>query len=234
MSTVLEVERFISGKKNELNLGAGAAHHTLGRFPFITVSRQTGAGGRILAEELLNQLSADTSGDPRLQNWRVFDRSMCEIILKDENLVDSMNELLDEDYHSQIQEFLLGLAGRGGMQNAAYPRLAHLLQIVASVGRVVIIGYGGFQATRQLPGGIDVRLVAPLSLRVSRMAQELGKTESEAETIIQKRDEERRRILKTHYLVDSNNPELYDVVFNTEHLSPTSIARMLVSMIKQP
>ena len=234
MSTVVEVERFISGKKGELKHGDAHAHHALGVLPFVTVSRQTGAGGRILAEELLRQLSADTSDDPRLQNWRIFDRSMCEIILKDENLVNSMNELLDEEYHSQMQEFLLGLAGRKGMQNAAYPKLAHLLRTVASVGRVVIIGYGGFQATRDLPGGIDVRLVAPLSLRASRMAQELGESDSDAARIIEKRDAERRSVLKTHYLVDSSNPEMYDVVFNTEHLSPKSIAKILVSMIKQP
>ena len=188
----------------------------------------------MLAEELLKQLSADASDDPRLQNWRIFDRSMCETIIKDDNLINSMNELLDENYHSQIEEFLLGLAGRRGMQNAAYPKLAHLLRTVASVGRVVIIGYGGFQATRELPGGIDVRLIAPLSLRASRMAQVLGETESDAEHIIEKRDAERRRVLKTHYLVDSSDPELYDIVFNTEHLSPKAIAKILVSMIKQP
>lgn len=234
MSTVLEVERFISGKKGEVTPGAADTRHAPGVLPFVTVSRQTGAGGRLLAEELLRQLSEDTSGDPRLQNWRIFDRSMCEIILKDDNLVNSMNELLDEDYHSQIQEFLLGLAGRRGMQNAAYPRLAHLLRTVASVGRVVIIGYGGFQATRELAGGIDVRLIAPLPLRVSRMAKVLGKTETDTEHLIQKRDEERRRVLRTHYMVDSNEPELYDMVFNTQHLSPKAIAKILVSMIKHP
>ena len=234
MSTVLEVERFISGKKGELKLEEALTHHAPGFLPFVTVSRQTGAGGRMLAEELLKQLSADASDDPRLQNWRIFDRSMCETIIKDDNLINSMNELLDEEYHSQIEEFLLGLAGRRGMLNAAYPKLAHLLRTVASVGRVVIIGYGGFQATRELPGGIDVRLIAPLSLRASRMAQVLGETESDAEHIIEKRDAERRRVLKTHYLVDSSDPELYDMVFNTEHLSPKVIAKILVSMIKQP
>ncbi len=234
MSTVLEVERFISGKKGEVTLEGAHAHHAPGVLPFVTVSRQTGAGGRQLAEELLRQLSEDTSGDPRLQNWRIFDRSMCEIILKNENLANSMNELLDEKYHSQIQEFLLGLAGRRGMQNAAYPKLAHLLRTVASVGRVVIIGYGGFQATRELPGGIDVRLIAPLSLRVSRMAQALGESEADTEHLIQKRDEERRRVLRTHYNVDSSDPELYDMVFNTQHVSPKTIARVLVSLIKQP
>lgn len=234
MSTVLEVERFISGKKGEVTLGSADKAHAPGVLPFVTVSRQTGAGGRLLAEELLKLLSEDTSGDPRLQNWRIFDRSMCELILKDENLANSMNELLAEEYHSQIQEFLLGLAGRRGMQNAAYPKLAHLLRTVASVGRVIIIGYGGFQATRELPGGIDVRLIAPLPLRVSRMAQVLGKSEADTEHLIQKRDEERRRVLRTHYMVDSNDPELYDMVFNTEHVSPQAVARILLSMIKQP
>lgn len=85
---------------------------------------------------------------------------MCESILKDDNLLNSMNKLLDEEYHSQTEEFLLGLVGHRGMQNAAYPKLARLLHSVASMGRVVIIGYGGFQGTRDLPGGIDVRLVA--------------------------------------------------------------------------
>jgi cytidylate kinase len=99
---------------------------------------------------------------------------------------------------------------------------------------VIIIGYGGFQATRELPGGIDVRLVAPLSLRAARMASELGENEAQAARTIQKRDDHRRRMLKTHYQVDSSNPELYDMVFNTEHLSTKSIASVIVQLIKSP
>ncbi len=151
METIQKVDQFIDAKFGSKDDIAGACLEP-GSVPFITISRQSGAGGRALADALLEALAANSAGNPLLQNWKIFDRGMCETVLQDRRLADAMNELLDEDYHSQIDEFVLGFFGREASQGVAFPRLSHLLRTVAAIGKVIIVGYSGFQSTRGLAG----------------------------------------------------------------------------------
>lgn len=224
-----EVEAFISDIKSD------ATDHKKqlppGTSPFITISSQSGAGGNLLARQLLDNFDRAGTDHPTLKGWRIFDRGMCQRLLEDEHLANSMNELLAEEYHSQITEFVLGIFGNHGMQNVAYARLSRFMRTIATVGKVIITGYGGCMATHQLAGGNHLRLVAPLPLRAARMAPVLQLNETQALRELQKRDSDTRQLLKTHYRVDSTDPEHYDLVCNTERLTIESIAAIQQSII---
>jgi cytidylate kinase len=55
----------------------------------------------------------------------------------------------------------------------------------------------------------------------------------EADTVkeIQHRDDERKRLLKTHYRIDSADPEHYDLVCNTDRISIQTISDILLSIM---
>lgn len=226
-----KVEHFIAEKRSDVVKRGVDTSLLPGTLPFVTITSQSGAGGSRLAHSLFELIENDGSGHEALKGWRIFDKSMCQQVLNEEHLADSVSELLHEDYHSQIREFVLGFFGDRGMQNVAYARLAQLLRTVAAVGKVIVLGHGGRMATRNLAGGTHVRMVAPLPIRAARMASVLGVDEAEAMHQIQRRDDEQRKLLKTHYRIDSANPELYDLVFNTEHMSPDTAAELLMSLI---
>ena len=146
MDSNRKVEEFISGTR------ARAIDHNKrlppGTLPFVTITSQSGAGGNSLAWQLLERIENCQSDNPALKGWRIFDKSMCQQVLKDEHLADSMNALLDEDYHSQIAEFVMGIFGHQGMQNVAYARLSRFLRTIAAGGKVIIIGHGACMADR--------------------------------------------------------------------------------------
>ncbi len=144
-----------------------------------------------------------------------------------------MRELLQEDYHSQITEFVMGIFGDYGMQNVAYARLSQLLRTVASVGKVIILGHGGCMATSKLAGGLHIRLVAPLATRAARMATVLGVEQKLAMKQIRQRDKGQRQLMKTHYGINSANPEHYDLVCNTERMSPETAAELLLALLRK-
>lgn len=229
MDSNRKVEEFISGTRAEV-----IDHHKRlppGTLPFVTITSQSGAGGNSLARHLLERIEDCQSDNPALKGWRIFDKSMCQLVLKEEHLADSMNELLDEKYHSQIAEFVMGIFGDRGMQNAAYARLSRFLRTIAAVGKVIIIGHGACMATRELAGGNHLRLVAPLSVRAARMAPGLHMDEAQTLREIQQRDEGRRKLLKTHYRIDSADPEHYDLVCNTGRVSVEMVADFQLSLI---
>ena len=232
MQTIQEVDQFIDAKATAKH-DIAAAFPQPGSVPFVTISRQSGAGGRVLAEALRNALTANSAGNPLLQDWKIFDREMCETVLQDRRLTDAMNNLLDENYHSQIDEFVLGFFGRQVSQNVVFPRLAQLLRTVASIGKVIIVGHSGFQATKGLAGAIDVRVIASLPVRIKRVASMLEVSEMKAARIISEHDEKRQLVLKTHFHADGDDPGLYHVVWNTDQIAPQVIAESMVTLIEQ-
>lgn len=231
MDTLQKVDQFIAEKRSELGKGRDVTRLMPGALPFVTISSQSGAGGRKLADILMGMLANDGSGHDALRDWRTFDKGMCQHVLEEQHLADAMSELLHEDYHSQIDEFVMGFLGDRGMQNVAYVRLARVLRTIASVGKVIVLGHGGSLATRKLAGGIHVRLIAPLPIRAARMASLLEVDEDRAIHLIHKRDKKRRKVIKTHYNVDSTDPEFYDLVCNTERMSPQTVAELVMTLL---
>lgn len=233
MDTGKKVEHFIAEKESARQVSMGDKVFFPGTLPFVTITSQSGAGGHRFAEALLELIQSNSSGHDTLKGWRIFDKSMCQEVLNEEHLAESMTELLQEHYHSQITEFVMGIFGDSGMQNVAYARLSRLLRSVASVGKVIVLGHGGSMATGALAGGLHIRLVAPLATRAARMATVLDVDQAQAMQLIQQRDKGQRELVKTHYRIDSANPEHYDLVFNTERMSLDTAAELLLALLRK-
>lgn len=203
----------------------------LGSLPFVTISRQAGAGAGLLAEALLKILAEDP--DRRLcDGWRVLDAgSVGE--LRNRGGGQRLRALLGEDYHSQIGEFVLGLLGGSDPQDTALLRQSELLRSAAALGRVIIIGHGASQATKGLHAGVHLRLVAPLERRVGHLAAHTGLSEAEARRELEQRDRNRARLLKNHYRAEIDDPLLYDAVFNTAALDATALAAATLALVKR-
>ena len=236
MSTISNVEHYLAAmakmeRNSQVNRGDTAG------LPFITLSRQAGAGGRSLAEVLLKAMAREADAE-LFHGWQIFDRQLCESVVQDPELQDSLRSLLDEYYHSQIGEFVLGLFGRQTPQDAAILRLSQVMRSLASVGKVIIVGRGGSQVAKGLPQGLHLRLIAPERVRVQRMMTLLGMTisgqdEAAARRRTRELDKERDRLLKTHFQVDVTDPLNYHAVWNTDEVALETIAAAVIAMIKQ-
>lgn len=233
MDSSHRVDQFIAAKLSNIRATDKKGAHLPGNLPFVTISSQAGAGGNRLANALFDELSKRQGESEWLSDWRIFDRSMCQSVLHEEHIAESMNELLEDEVHSQIEEFVLGLYGDRGMQNVAYVRLARLMRTIASIGKVIILGHGAQMATGKLAGGTHVRLIAPLAVRSVRMASELGISELEASRQIQQKDSDHLKLLKTHYHTDIADPELYDITCNTERLSIDTVSKLILDILYQ-
>lgn len=199
--------------------------------PFVTISREAGAGGRTLAQTLVKMMESE--GETGLfRGWQVLDRNLCEVLLQDADLDVSMRSLLAEEYRSQIQEFVLGLFGQGSDQYLVMKKMFEAIRSFATVGKVIIVGRGGSQVARKLEMGIHVRLVAPEASRIQRMRQLFNQNEEEIKRIIHKQDQDRARLLKAHFRANIADPLLYDMVCNTGTVSFEAIAESIICLIK--
>lgn len=201
-----------------------------GRHPFVTISRQAGAGGHTLAHVLVRQMQHEQ--DPIFQGWQVFDRELCERLMADPRLHVSMQSLLTEEYRSEIEDAIFSLVGGQTPRDVVVRRLFETIRTLATVGRVVIVGRAGMCVTRDLPDGVHVRLVASGPARVQRMMQLLHLDEAGAREAVDRQDRDRARLVREHFSREIHDPLLYDVTWNTDSVSFEAMAASIIALIK--
>lgn len=200
--------------------------------PFVTISRQAGAGGHRLAERLL-EVFADHGDTDLFRGWQIFDRRLCEMVADDPVYSDELDSLLAEEYRTRSDEFFHQILRSSVDQRAVMERVFRVVRAVASVGKAIIIGRAGNEVTRDMPDGIAVRLIAPELVRVKGVMDHYGLDETRAREESRRLDTARARLLKTHFKTDIADPYRYDLLVNTGRTSVDSAAHALTVMIHQ-
>lgn len=203
-----------------------------GRFPFITISRQAGAGGQALGT-LLGEKIQLLYQEPLFRDWHLCNQELCRMIIEDDPaLKASVESLRRTEYHSQAEDMLSQLIYGGSSQDLVVKKMFHLMRTFALHGKVIFVGRGSSFLTRDLPLGIHVRLEAPIESRVRRMMQALGLSEKKAREEIAEKDKAKAELVKAFFHKDMRDPLLYDVLWNTDRVPLEEIAKILIQMIR--
>jgi len=201
-------------------------------FPFVTISREAGAGGHTLAETICKQTSLYDYKD-LFRGWLVFDEAICTTIIKDPDLHVTMEELLAEAYNGPLVDFFNELVGKQSSHYTVATRIFEFIKSVCSFGKVIVVGRASSCVTRDLPGGIHVRLTASLDSRIQHMTQLLKIEPDAARHMIHKQDKDRARLVRDFFNRDIHDAGLYSIVWNTDSTPIDQIALEMIRMIEQ-
>lgn len=213
---------FVS-QKDRGTVGPGA------QLPFVTLSRQAGAGAETVARLLAEKLNAQ--GEKDAQPWTVFEKNLIEKVLADQNLPQEIAELVKEDKDTTVQSIVGELLGLHPSMWTIFHHTSDTILKVARGGHSIIVGRGGNIISAKLKKGVHVRLVAPESVRLAHLKSHFGMSESEAGKYLQDQDAGRRRYVKTNFDQDIEDPLLYDAVLNTSSLGFERTADILASLV---
>ncbi len=205
-----------------------------GQNPFITISRETGAGGHSVSAAILKEMEEEKS--PFFQGWQVCDQELCKRITEEPDLRVSMQKLLASEYHSQIEDMIEEMIAGDSPQDTVVKRMFKIIRTLATFGKVIVIGRAGGCVTRDLPLGIHIRLIASLPSRIKRIMLRHNMDEKHAKQFILEQDKSRKNLVKKFFNRDIADPLLYDMVFNTDKMLVEDIGHSIVSMMtkKQP
>lgn len=95
-------------------------------------------------------------------------------------------------------------------------------------GDVVIVGRGSQVILRDKPDVLHVRIVAPLKRRIERWMEREHLSYDDAEKIAKERDHKHIHFVKTYFYEDIDNPDLYDLIINTEKLPLDKAADLII------
>lgn len=199
------------------------------QLPFVTLSRQAGAGAETVAHLLADRLN--TRGHEDEHPWMVFDKNLIEKVLADQDLPQEIAQLVHEDKDTTVEAILGELLGLHPSMWTIFHHTSDTILKLARIGRCIIVGRGGNIITARMKRGVHVRLVAPEEVRLSHLRSHFKLEEKEALKYLREHDAGRRRYLKTNFDRDIEDPLLYDAVINTGMLGFEKTADVLAAMV---
>jgi len=196
--------------------------------PFLTISRETGAGGHTVGQrvaEILNE-------EPRKAPWTVFDKELVDVVIETHNLPQKLSKYMTEEGVSAFEDFVAELVGLHPASDVFIRRMNETLLALARMGNAVLIGRGANYVTRPLPGGFHVRLVASRESRLRRMKDICKLNEKEVAEKLKRMDENRKDYVRDALGMDVENVLAYDCVINTTYVTCEEAARMIVGHLR--
>jgi cytidylate kinase len=188
-----------------------------GQQPMICISREYGARGAAMGRMVAERLG-----------FRYYAQELIHEVAEVAHVRRQLVESLDERVQDGISEWVAGLIKRGGFAPSDY--LQNLSKVVLTLGRHgkgVIVGRGA-HFILEPKTTLRVRVVAPLEVRVARIAGRDGLSEADARATILRIDGERVAFNKQHYGADIADPIHYDLVVNAGALGLESAAELTV------
>jgi hypothetical protein len=209
----------------------GPLHHPdRGPAPFVTISRQAGAGGRSLANRLAERLNARDPGDVP---WAVWDNELVERVAAEYHLPRSKVAALEETRPSWLEELLGGLtvSGNPADELTVYHRVATTIRALAEIGRVIIVGRGAGFVTADMPGGVHLRLVAPLDRRIEWAARSMGISKAVATDWVKEKDAARDAFYRRHFPKWPLTPENFTATFNVAGTTDERLEESVLALV---
>ena len=190
------------------------------RIPVITISKEPGAGGNILAEKIAERLDLD-----------IFNRDIIKGIAESAKISASVIETLEKKRLSGVEDFISSLVNKHYLYPGVY--LEHLMKVVCTIaehGRAVIVGRG---ANFILPPAkrFSVRMVAPLDVRIQNIAHRFSVSAEEAKRRVITRESRRSAFIRQSFNADISDPIHYDLTISTANLSIESAMEAVIGAV---
>jgi cytidylate kinase len=181
----------------------------------VTIEREYGSGGGEISQRLATQLG-----------WKLWDQLLTEEIARlaecPKAVVEVREERTDPLYYRLFKSFLRG--SYEGSLNAHKLKVVdsesilkitqRVVENAAKSGNSVIVGRGAQHFLRNRQDTLRVFLYAPREDKIRRLLAR-GKSESEAEQLVDSVDQERADFIQRYFHVEWPNRAVYHTMINT-------------------
>lgn len=189
--------------------------------PCVALSRMRGSGGVELGRKVAEWL-----------DYGFFDKEIVDWIAAEEGVQRQLVEGIDERMRSTIDRYVSDAFRARRFTESDY--LRDLVQVIATLGNRGMAVIAGRGSPFILPPerALRVLVLAPMELRVRRVAEAEGLPTEQAASRIATEDAERNEFYRTQFGVEQGDPLLYDLVVNTGTLSIEAGARLVVDALR--
>lgn len=190
--------------------------------PFITVSREPGSGGKLIAERLAKHL-----------NYKFYDKEMITRISKNKEQEEEYENLYDEKEFNVINEFLTRVVLPNLItQDKFVEELTKKVVKLTLKGKCVILGRGANFFTDH-NFGFHVRVTAPLDYRIEKTVKYEHLNLEKAKERVKQVSKERRNFVEKYFTNAIDNSEHYDLILNRAHYTLEDAVAIIIHAFKK-
>lgn len=186
----------------------------------ITISREPGSGGRVVAQKLAEKLG-----------FTVFHQEVLLEIAKRADVSEKLLATLDEKGLSVLEDCISALVYDRHLWPDEY--LKHLMKVIGAIGkhgRAIIVGRGAnFVVPPQYR--LRLRIVAPQDVRIENVVRTYDVRAEDAKRHIIRTESDRRAFIRKYFNADIANPTNYDLVINTGSLEIDKAVDAVIAML---
>ncbi len=198
---------------------------------FVTLSRQAGAGGLSVAEALAEHLNREKIGSLETE-WIVIDQNLLKEVVDKHQLPEQYTKYMEETFSPTIKTAIEELFELHPAMSQIVGKINQTILHLATTGNVIIVGRGSNFVTRNLEGGLNVRLVGSTRSRLKFIQEyyELGM--DAAQNYMKEEDTSRVKYVKRYFDKDITDPLFYDLVLNTDGCTPKQTAQLIAEALR--
>ncbi len=168
----------------------------------VTVSRQLGSGGDIIAKLIAQSLG-----------WNLLDNTAFAKAAEEFGYVREELEHVDERKPGLIERFFRD-------SQLLYHDIVRAIMFEYAIkGNCVLLGRGSNIILSDIPGVLKVRIIAPIDVRTSRLVENEEITKNMAEKFIEHNDQERTSYSRHFFNAEWGDAVNFDLVINTKNVS---------------
>lgn len=198
----------------------------------VTISRQYGAGGKTLGQQVAERL-----------NYTFADSDIIQRIATEANVSRNWVESFEKEAGSRLSRLISGMVSkrlvdrvlkdeRGYLDEQIY--LDYLVLIIAQIadeGNVVILGRGSQYILDDHPDAVHVLLINDFEHRVKFIMENYELSERRAVQVVNNEDKRRLNLYRKLGKTDYDAPELYDIVINMSRVDMDHAVNLVCGLI---
>jgi len=196
--------------------------------PTITISREFGCEAFPVSEELLKLVQERTG-----EQWVLVDKSLLTAVAREHRVAEDIFHDLGQKPH-WLDEMFATLSPGWKSEAGYYELICNQIASIAMAGNAIFVGLGAAIITKSLKNCHHFRLVADQEFKVRSISRRLGISRQEAELLIDERQKERDRIIRTLLDADAHDPLYYHMTFNNTKIRNNRIARTIADFVLSP
>ncbi len=187
----------------------------------ISVGREFGSGGRVIAEELAKRF-----------NLPIYDRHLITEIAEKTGLSTDEIEALDEAPKSRLTSRRVRGFSNSIEDNIAEMQFDFIRKKAESGESFVVVGRCSESKLRDFDCLVSLFIIGDMKAKIKRVMEIYDMDEEEAEDFISKKDKKRKRYHNYHVGLHWGDSRLYDLTVNSSRLGIDKTIDFLETYIK--
>lgn len=194
---------------------------------FVTISRQTGCNGSGIAYDLVKAL------EKKGHVWKFINKEILEqSALKLKIDPSKIRYVFESKKKSHADDVLSALSSRYYKSDKMVRKtITEVLQHYAKMGNVILVGRAGVATTKEMKGGIHIRLTAPYAWRYNSLKNRSDFAKTDVGKFIKKHDAKKRKLIKD-FSGHSIDEMEFDLTINCKSFTRQQLIDLIISAMQ--